>query len=70
MDSAPLYELLGCLFLFHEAARKKFLSLAASLLHADDAIRTKKSCNIFSGIKLLTILEELICIGCIPPPPK
>lgn len=58
------------LILFHEAARKKFLSLAASLLYADDASRTKKSCNIFSGIKLFTILAELICRGCIPPPPK
>jgi hypothetical protein len=30
------------LILFHKETRKKFLSLAASLVHADDAIRTEK----------------------------
>lgn len=46
------------LILFHKETRKKFLSLAASLVHADDAIRTEKkkekSCNNFSGFKLFT----------------
>jgi hypothetical protein len=30
------------LILFHKETRKKFLSLAASLVHADDAVRTEK----------------------------
>lgn len=54
------------LILFHKETRKKFLSLAASLVHADDAIRTEKkkekSCNNFSGFKLFTDVVELFLL--------